>query len=74
MSGNPLRLPLTGTERDQVGKLLGVSWALPGRGTGAKAVGPLGTALQTLLATIDGPLRDRRARAAEALSTAGIMK
>ncbi len=61
-SGSPLRVPLTQAERDQVGKLLGVTWALSGRPVGAKALaeaaGSLGADLETLLTASYGPLRD----------------
>lgn len=63
LSGRPLRVPLTAAERSDVGRLLGVTWALSGRGVGARAladaVASLGTDLATLLTALDGPLRDR---------------
>jgi hypothetical protein len=36
MSGRPLRVPLTPAERDQVGNLLGMTWARSGRPVGVK--------------------------------------
>ena len=63
MAGSPLRVSLTGNERDQVGRLLGTKWMLSGRQVGMKAlsdaVETLGADLATLLTTADGPLRNR---------------
>jgi uncharacterized protein (TIGR02679 family) len=63
LAGSPLRLPLTGAERDQVAKLLGTRWALSGRLVGMKglsdAVATLGADLGTLLTAVGGPLGNR---------------
>ena len=90
MAGSPIRVSLTEAERDQVGKLLGTNWVLSGRHVGAKALAEatraLGTDLETLLTSADGPLRNRpaervaslrdaeaeRALAADTLAAAGV--
>ena len=70
MAGRPLRVALAGAERDQVGKLLGTTWALSGRQVGAKvlatAIESVGTDLDALLTETGGPLRDRPAERAAA--------
>lgn len=74
MAGRPLRVSLTGAERDQVGRLLGTSWVLSGRQVGARAlaqaVASLGTDLETLLTACGGPVRDRAAERAASLRQA----
>lgn len=65
MAGRPLRVQLTQPERDQVGRLLGITWSQSGRPVGARAlaeaVSSLGTDLDSLLAATGGPVRDLRA-------------
>ncbi|HZD68429.1 MAG TPA: TIGR02679 domain-containing protein [Actinomycetes bacterium] len=74
MGGAPLPVDLNPTERDQVGQLLGLHWALSGRRVGARAlsaaIADSGSDLATLLTTIGGPLRDRPAEQAVARAAA----
>ena len=74
MAGSPMRVSLSGPERDQVGKLLGTKWALSARQVGAKAlaeaISTLGTDLETLLISTGGPLRNRPAERAASLRDA----
>jgi hypothetical protein len=74
MAGRPLRVSLSNSERDQVGRLLGTSWVLSGRQVGAKAlaeaVASLGTDLEALLTSCGGPVRDRAAERAASLRQA----
>lgn len=74
MAGSPMRVSLTDAERDQVGKLLGTQWVLSGRQVGARALAEtirtLGTDLETLLISIDGPLRNRPAERAASMRNA----
>jgi uncharacterized protein (TIGR02679 family) len=70
MSGRPLRVPLTPAERDQVGNLLGMTWARSGRPVGVKllaeAVGSLDSDVESLLTALGGPLQDLRGDRASA--------
>ena len=65
LTGSPLRVDLTMKERDQVGGLLGMTWARSGRGVGARAlataVAGLGTDVAELLAATGEAVRDLRA-------------
>ncbi len=75
MTGRPMRVSLTGAERNQVGRLLGTSWVLSGRQVGARAlaeaIGSLGSDLESLLVAAEGgPLRDRPAERAASLDLA----
>lgn len=76
MAGRLLRVALAGAEREQVGKLLGTTWALSGRQVGAKmlatAIESLGADLDALLTETGGPLRNRPAERAVAQRNAEI--
>jgi uncharacterized protein (TIGR02679 family) len=65
MAGRPLRVQLTQPERDQVGRVLGITWSQSGRPVGARALAEavsfLGADLDSLLAATGGPVRDLRA-------------
>jgi uncharacterized protein (TIGR02679 family) len=65
LTGRPLRIPLTQPERDEVGRLLGMTWARSVRPVGAKAlneaIGSLGGDIESLLTTTGGPVQDLRA-------------
>lgn len=70
MTGRPLSVSLTRAERDQVGKLLGMTWVLSGRQVNMQA---LATAIESLDADLDallteagGALRDLPAERAAA--------
>jgi uncharacterized protein (TIGR02679 family) len=60
--GRPLRVTLNSAEREQVGQLLGLSWARSGRAPGmsalSSAIAMLDSDLPSLLKALDGPLRD----------------
>src|SRR6185437_7891872 len=64
LTGSPFRVRLTAGEREEVGKLLGMSWINSGRAVGARklaeAVGNLGTDVPELLAALGSPVRDLR--------------
>lgn len=64
LAGRPLRVSLTASEREEVGKLLGLSWIHSGRAVSARAlaeaIGNLGTDVPGLLAAIGTPVRDLR--------------
>lgn len=70
LTGSPLRIDLTASERDEVGGLLTMTWARSGRGVGAqalaKAVTDLGADVAELLAATGEPVRDLRAERASA--------
>jgi hypothetical protein len=70
MTGRSLRVILTPTERDQVGKLLGMTWVLPGRQVSAKALATaiegVDSDLDALLTASGGALRDLPAERAAA--------
>jgi hypothetical protein len=65
LAGSPLRVELTSAEREEVGRLLGITWVRSGRAVGARAlanaVDSLGTDVTALLAATGGPVRDLRA-------------
>jgi uncharacterized protein (TIGR02679 family) len=65
MSGAPLRVSLTQDEREEVGRLLGITWIRSGRAVGpgalANALRDLGADMPELLAATGSPLRDLRA-------------
>lgn len=65
LAGSPLRVGLTPSEREEVGRLLGIAWVRSGRAVGsralAKAVGSLGADVPQLLAATGEPVRDLRA-------------
>jgi uncharacterized protein (TIGR02679 family) len=69
-TGRPLRVTLTPAERDQVGKLLGMTWVLSGRQVSMKALATaiesLGSDLDALLTDAGGALRDLPAERAAA--------
>jgi uncharacterized protein (TIGR02679 family) len=64
LTGRPFRVTLTASEREEVGKLLGMSWIHSGRAVGARAlaeaIGNLGTDVPELLAAAGTPVRDLR--------------
>ena len=64
LTGSPFRVRLTAGEREEVGKLLGMSWINSGRAVGARklaeAIGNLGTDVPELLAALGRPVRDLR--------------
>jgi uncharacterized protein (TIGR02679 family) len=64
LTGSPFRVRLTAGEREEVGKLLGMSWINSGRAVGARklaeAIGNLGTDVPELLAALGSPVRDLR--------------
>ena len=70
MTGSALRVEFSRSEREQLGQLLGMNWAIAGRSVTAKAlfdaVGSAGGELVALLVATDGPLRDLPAERAEA--------
>jgi uncharacterized protein (TIGR02679 family) len=70
IAGRPLRVTLTPAERDQVGKLLGMTWVLSGRQVSMKgvaaAIQSLDSDLDTLLTEAGGALRDLPAERAAA--------
>jgi hypothetical protein len=65
LNGGPLRVDLTSSEREEVGRLLGISWVRSGKAVGAralaKAVGKFGVDVADLLAATGEPVRDLRA-------------
>lgn len=65
LTGSPLRVDLTPSEREEVGRLLGIAWVRSGRAVGARtlaeAVGSLGADVPQLLAATGEPVRDLRA-------------
>ena len=65
LAGSPLRADLTPSEREEVGRLLGIAWVQSGRAVGARAlaaaVGSLGADVAELLAATGEPVRDLRA-------------
>src|SRR5262245_17654304 len=74
MGGAPLSVDLSPAERDQVGQLLGLKWAVSGCRVGAKmlsrTLAESGCDLPTLLTTVGGPLRDRPGEQAAARAAA----
>jgi len=64
LTGSPFRVKLTGPEREEVGKLLGMSWIHSGRAVSArelaKAISNLDTDVPELLAAMGTPVRDLR--------------
>jgi uncharacterized protein (TIGR02679 family) len=64
LSGRPLRVGLTPDERDEVGRLLGMTWVGSGKAVGARTLAGtlqgLGTDVRELLEATGEPLRDRR--------------
>jgi uncharacterized protein (TIGR02679 family) len=70
LGGSPLRVDLTPSEREEVGRLLGIAWVRSGRAVGARAlaeaVGSLGADVAGLLAATGEPVRDLRADRAAA--------
>lgn len=70
MTGRPLQVTLTPAERDQVGKLLGMTWVLSGRQVSTKALSTaiesLDSDLDALLTEAGGALRDLPAERAAA--------
>src|SRR5262245_3383277 len=73
-NGAPLRVDLTASQRDEVGRLLGTAWALSTRPVRihalADAVAQVGSDLDSLLQALHGPLRDRPAERASARAAA----
>lgn len=73
-NGGPLRVDLTTSEREDVGRLLGTAWALSARPvrihTLADAVAEVGSNLPSLLQALHGPMRDRPADRAAARALA----
>lgn len=73
-NGAPLRIVLTQSERDEVGRLLGITWALSTRGIRihllAEAISQVGSDLDALLRALHGPLGDRPAERALARAAA----
>jgi uncharacterized protein (TIGR02679 family) len=65
LAGSPLRADLTASEREEVGRLLGIAWVRSGRAVGsralAEAVGSLGADVTELLSATGEPVRDLRA-------------
>jgi uncharacterized protein (TIGR02679 family) len=65
LTGSPLRVHLTPSEREEVGRLLGIAWVQSGRAVGVRAlseaVGSLGADVAELLAATGEPVRDLRA-------------
>lgn len=65
LAGRPLSVQLTPSEREEVGRLLGIAWVQSGRAVGArglsKAVDSLGADVAQLLAATGEPVRDLRA-------------
>jgi hypothetical protein len=65
LDGSPLRIDLTPSEREEVGRLLGISWVRSGRAVGAqaltRAIGDFCVDVTYLLAATGEQVRDIRA-------------
>ncbi len=65
LDGSPLRVDLTPSEREEVGRLLGISWVRSGRAVGARAltraISDFGLDVTGLLAATGEQVRDIRA-------------
>jgi uncharacterized protein (TIGR02679 family) len=65
LTGSPFRVSLTPAEREEVGRLLGMTWTHSGRAVSARAlaeaISNLGTEVPELLAATGAPVRDLRA-------------